>query len=272
MSQASFRCRLCDSAGLRFCYALGNDGRYRYYRCPACALVNLDLSEPLEIEHDHRGPRDPRDDADGGASGIDASFEFLRRHVPAAASLCDIGCGSGRLLHLAQRSGWKVFGLELDAELARRTAAALDIAVVAADFLDFDPPPVHLGAYDVVCLRHVLEHLPDSKLAMRRLGALLKPGGHALLEFPNVDGLGKRLKRWIVGRGWHRRRFRDGFAAGHCNEFCRESFNYLIRATGFRLIRWQTYSKKPLANAVYRRLPIGNQVRALVQTNVTGSL
>lgn len=270
MKEASFRCRLCDSAGLRFCYVLGNDGRYRYYRCPGCSLVNLDLSEPLEIEHDHRGRRDPRDDEDQAAPAIDASFAFLRRHVPAAGSLCDIGCGSGRLLHLAQRAGWRVFGLELDRELARRTADTLGIEVVAGDFLDFDPPPAQLGAYDVVCLRHVLEHLPDSKLAMQRLGALLKPGGHALLEFPNIDGLGKRLKRWLVDRGWHQRRFREGFAAGHCNEFCRESFEYLLRATGFRLVKWETYSKKPLTNAIYRRVPVGNQVRVLVQAAAGG--
>jgi SAM-dependent methyltransferase len=265
VTETSFRCRLCDSTGLRFCYALGNDGQYRYYRCPVCALVNLDLREAIEILHDHRGRRDPLDDDDSGARAIDATFEFLRRRVPAARSLCDIGCGSGRLLHLAQRSGWRVFGLELHEPLARLTAETLDIEVAAADFLGFDPPPAHLGAYEVVCLRHVLEHLPDSRLAMRRIGAMLKPGGHALLEFPNIDGLEKRFKRWLVDRGWHRRRFREGFAAGHCNEFCRESFEYLLQSTGFRLVHWETYSKKPLTNQIYRRLPIGNQVRALVQ-------
>jgi hypothetical protein len=31
------------------------------------------------------------------------------------------------------------------------------------------------------------------------------------------------------------------------------------------LLRWETYSKKPLGNFVYNRLPVGNKARALVE-------
>lgn len=196
---------------------------------------------------------------------LDASFASIQSHIPDAKSLCDIGCGNGRVLYLAKQAGWRVFGIELTADVAARTAKHLGVDVVGANFLEFEPQAEQSEAYDVVCLRHVLEHLPDSKLAMQKIRSLLKPGGHALLEFPNIQAIDKRLKRLVVNAGLHRRRFDDGFLPGHCNEFSKRSFEYLLKETGFRLARWETYSKKPLANWIYNRLHIGNKVRAVIQ-------
>lgn len=46
--EATFPCRLCGGRNLYFYFSLGNDGRFRYYRCPDCALVNYDLATGLE--------------------------------------------------------------------------------------------------------------------------------------------------------------------------------------------------------------------------------
>ena len=265
MDQANFSCRLCDSDELTLSYVQGDAGQFRYYRCRKCRLVNLDLANGIDQTQCNEVFLDPTDEHSGFDRMIDASFAFIVRHVPQAQSLCDIGCGNGRLLLLARQAGWRVFGLELEDAVAKRTADKLGVDVVGGNFLDYTPPPEHTGAYDVVCLRHVLEHLPDSKLAMQKIRTLLKPGGHALLEFPNVDGIDKRLKRWIEAKGLHRRRFRPDFMPGHCNEFCRASFRFLLGSTGFELVRWETYSKKPLSNLLYRHVPIGNKARALVR-------
>jgi predicted SAM-dependent methyltransferase len=40
------------------------------------------------------------------------------------------------------------------------------------------------GSYDVVIANHVLEHIPDDRMAMREIYRLLKPGGVALLTVP----------------------------------------------------------------------------------------
>ena len=141
----------------------------------------------------------------------------------------------------------------------------LGVEVVIGDFLEFDPAPADREAYDVVCLRHVLEHLPDSLGAMRRIRALARPGGHFLVEMPNVEALAKKWLRLVVRLGLHRRRFPENFMAGHCNEFCRQSFEFLLGKTGFRLVRWETYSKKPLSNWVFNRIPVGTKARAIAQ-------
>ena len=54
-----------------------------------------------------------------------------------------------------------------------------------------------LEKYDLVILRHVLEYLTDSSLAMKKINQLLKPSGKKLLEFPNIESLEAKIKRVI---------------------------------------------------------------------------
>jgi SAM-dependent methyltransferase len=263
--QPDFNCRLCSGTELELYYRQGNDGRFSYYKCSRCGLVNLDLSAGIDQTQYTDEWVDPRDDDARHNRENDASFDFVRRYVPQPGRLLDIGCGHGRLLYRARQAGWQVKGIELSAHTAARVAETLDVPVVAGDFLTMPLDAADADRYDLISLRHVLEHLPDSRLAMGRIRAMLAGGGRVLLEMPNIEAWDKRLKRWLVNRGVYERRYPRDFMAGHCNEFCRESLEYLLRETGFRLVRWETYSKKAIGNLIYNHLPIGNKARALVQ-------
>ena len=61
------------------------------------------------------------------------------------------------------------------------------------------------------------------------------------------------------------RKYSAEWRPGHVNEFCLQSFEYLLEQTGFELVVWWTYSNKPVANAFYRWVPIASKVRALVR-------
>lgn len=262
---ATFRCRLCGSDALRLYYRQGNDLRFHYYKCDRCGLVNLDLAHGMDQTQFTEEWVDPTDDALEQNHQNDTTFEFIRRHLPTPGAMLDVGCCNGRLLYRARSAGWQVKGNELSAKAAAAIRATLGIDCVAGDFLTMEPADEDRERYDLVCLRHVLEHLPDSRGALTRIRALLKPNGMALFEMPNIEGLDKRLKRWIVRQGFHTRRFPADFMASHCNEFCRSAFEYLAKETGFKLVRWETYSNKGLVNFLYNRIHIGNKARALVQ-------
>lgn len=256
-----FSCRLCGSPRLRLFYTQGNEDQYRFYRCAGCRLVNYDLAGGLNQEKYADTRISPRDDTHPGNRGATLTFQAVRRLLPPPARLLDLGCGNGRLLHLAHGAGYQVRGLELSPLLAEWTRTELSIEIVAGDFLSVDPRDMH----DIVILRHVLEHLPDPRKAATRLHGLLREGGHAVLEFPNIDGFGPVWKRWLRRTGLHRRRHPAGYVPGHCHEYARGSFEALLARTGFRLISWRTYSLHPVADAIYGILPVGDKVRAIVR-------
>lgn len=262
---ADFACRLCGGHDLYLYYTLGNDHQFRYFKCNHCALVNYDLIGGLDQAQYTTIFYDPTDGKQKKNLDKDQSFRFIQKAIKKPGSLLDIGCGTGRLLYLAKQAGWQAKGLELSAEMAEFVRERIGIEVQVADFLQMAPDRDDLGRYDLVVLRHVLEHLPDSVLAMEKISALLKPDGYLLLEMPNIEGLSKKWSRALVNLGLHKRRFSADFRAGHCNEFSLKSMRFLARRTGFVLLRWQTYSMKRIPNWFYNRVHVGNKARALLR-------
>lgn len=256
-------CRLCGSDNLRLCMTDGPNRDLNYYECRDCALWNYDLAAGLDqTQYTERyvSPEDPQYKPN---IDIRQSWAFLRRYAPGPGRIMDIGCGNGCLLWLARQAGGEVRGMELSEAAARAIRDDQGIDVLVADFLDYDNPDGE--RYDVVVLRHVLEHLPDSVLAMRRIGELLEDGGLALLEFPNTHSISYTLKRFLKNCGLRNRKYSDDWRPGHCNEFCRRAFEILLEKSGFQLLVWRTYSSKPLANAFYRVVPVASKARALVR-------
>jgi SAM-dependent methyltransferase len=257
------KCRLCDSDRLILYYTQGNRDEFRFYRCPVCKLVNYDISCGIDQEKYAQEYVDPFDETITSNRAQTLTHRFLKAHVRGPGRMLEIGCGNGRLLHLARQDGWTVRGLELFPFLAESVKQRLGIDVGVANFLEYRKEGGE--SYDLVLLRHVLEHLPDSKGAMRSIGSLLADGGHALLEFPNIEALDIRFQRWQRKNGLHRRTYPEGYRPGHCNEFCRESFEHLLKETGFELVVWETYSYRPVSNFIFNRVHIGNKARVILR-------
>lgn len=262
--KADFPCRLCGNPNMTLYHVMGNAGQFRYFKCPQCQLVNYDLATGLEQHHFDEPDKDPKDESERWNHDKDQSFNFVNRFVSPPGRLLDIGCGNGRLMYLAQRAGWTVKGLELSPEMAGLTQERLGAKVVVADFLTVEARQIDEDKFDLICLRHVLEHLPDCVLAMHKVRSLLAPNGYVLIEVPNVESLSKKVKRFLARCGIRRPVYPENMAIGHANEFCRASFEYLLAETGFGLERWETYSRRPLPNFVYNRLHIGSNARALI--------
>jgi SAM-dependent methyltransferase len=260
-------CRLCGCDDLILWMRDGHNVDLDYYKCGNCALWNYDLDCGLDQNQYTETYVSPEDPEHAFNQHISASWNFLRKHAGTPGSIMDIGCGSAGLLYLARNEGWQVRGMELTEQTSQAIAEDTGIDVIVANFLEYDNPENE--KYDVVVLRHVLEHLPDSILAMNKIGKLLKDNGLALLEFPNTRSMSYMTKRILKNRGMRNKKYSSDWRPGHCNEFCRESFEYLLDQTGFELVVWHTYSNKPLANAFYRVFKIASKARVLVRKKPT---
>jgi len=242
------------------------DGRNRdlnYFRCGHCGLWNYDLDCGMNQEQYTEVYVSPTVSGFRNNETQRKSWQFLKKRVPVPGRIMDIGCGNGGLLYLARCEGWEVTGMELTASAATNIKQDTGIDVIVSDFLTYRGGDT--GLYDVVVLRHVLEHLPDPILAMERIGSLLKPGGVTLMEFPNTRSFAYAWKRFLKNRGWKNKKYAEDWRPGHCNEFCKKAYALLLQKTGFELLEWRTYSNRPVTDMLLRLFPVGNKARALAR-------
>ncbi|HZN82433.1 MAG TPA: class I SAM-dependent methyltransferase [Mycobacterium sp.] len=103
---------------------------------------------------------------------------------PEVGSVLDVGCGDGFLAaRLSQRIP-TVVAVDIDQPVLARARQRFPSAPVkwrCGDILDIADD---LGAFDAVVSNATLHHLPDTRVALRRLGSLVTPGGTlALVTF-----------------------------------------------------------------------------------------
>ena len=146
-------------------------------------------------------------------------------HARPGGRLLDVGCGSGAFIAQMARLGWEAEGLEPDADavaVARR--AGLAVTQGTAEELDADGLA---GRYDAVTLNHVVEHLHDPAGVLRRIAAILRPGGTLWIATPNLRALG------------HRRYGPDWLALDpprHLVLFHRAALESLLARTGYEVL------------------------------------
>lgn len=254
-------CKLCGSDDLRLFYTQGDRDQFKFYRCPTCTLVSYDASAGINQEKYILTRLDPAAPTRQNRQHRQ-TYAFIKRHAPKPGAMLDLGCGDGTVLWLARRDGWTVKGIELFPEHTKLLRDTLQLDVDTCDVASYNGT---VDSWDCVVLTHVLEHLPDPVAALRKIKNLLKPSGVAVLEFPNIDALDARLRRWLDRLGIHRRQYAGSYVPGHVQEFCRTSFAYAARLAGLTIDVWETYAVNPVKYALYRRIPIGNKARVLVR-------
>jgi 2-polyprenyl-3-methyl-5-hydroxy-6-metoxy-1,4-benzoquinol methylase len=99
-------------------------------------------------------------------------------------NLLDVGCGGGVFLERMRDFGWKVCGLELAADVARRVEQRTGITIHVGTLPHLNLAP---QSFDAVTMWHVLEHVPNPRQLLASAAELLRPGGLLVIEVPNID-------------------------------------------------------------------------------------
>lgn len=186
-------CPVCGSGNRQ---DIGWPGPQRLLGCRDCGAVHAaDYDDPAEVYRTgyHSG---------GTGYHVDTTAEPFRAYLAQVnrqrldlvdsvtappGRWFDVGCGEGTLLLEARERGWQVGGLEpVEEAVASGRGHGLDL--VHGRLEDIEPSE----AYDVVSAVHVLEHVPDVPSTLRRLLALVRPGGHLVVEVPNWRSMNRR--------------------------------------------------------------------------------
>lgn len=120
---------------------------------------------------------------------FDDEFERLTAAEP-VMSVLEIGCGAGLFLRYLRHKGFEnVAAVDYDENLKEVLADLAGYDLHFGDASEFVESLVNKKTFDRIVLFDVIEHMPidDIVAMMRRLGAVLAPGGKILIRVPNVS-------------------------------------------------------------------------------------
>jgi SAM-dependent methyltransferase len=210
--------------------------RREYRRCTTCGHYIARLSVPVERLYSGAYV----DATYESAEGLERTYERIMGLPPErsdnaqrvrriaqrfgrAGSVLDVGSGLGVFPARMKGEGWAVTALDPDPRAAEHTRRVVGVDAVCADFFAAGD----LGAFDLVTLNKVLEHVVDPVAMLRRAGELLEVGGTVYAEVPD----GERAARDPDGG------LREEFFIEHLHVFSMSSFSLLADRAGFDALR-----------------------------------
>ncbi len=142
----------------------------------------------------------------------------------------DLGCADGQLAECLTGMGHFVVGVDTEEHKQVRDRLA---EFHQAD-LDHGVPPEVGGAYDLVLMADVLEHVRDPERLLAEARDCLAPGGRAMVSVPNIGHWYPRA-RVLLGRfDYDARGILD---RGHIRFFTRRSMESLLVRSGWHIRR-----------------------------------
>lgn len=106
----------------------------------------------------------------------------LARELGQAGDLLELGSAGGFFLEGARRAGFRVRGIELSPSATEYARRELGLEIHHGDLMQAPWPD---ASFDVAYADNVLEHTTDPIAVTRKLGALLRPGGHLVVIVPS---------------------------------------------------------------------------------------
>ena len=208
----SWRCHICHSKDKKVLAPLrGKDGgAYHAVRCLNCGLLSSDpvvRLTPEQIQEVYSKTYYDSGWCDGGLSydapekiaamekeARDQRQEIQRVTGLTTGSILDVGCSDGRYLAEFKNAGWQTCGVEVSAYSASQAREKYGLKVHCVSAEEIDPS---WGPFDLVRMKHCIEHLPDPRAVLARIAEALGPGGFLVLDTDNAGGLRSTVENSI---------------------------------------------------------------------------
>jgi SAM-dependent methyltransferase len=235
------RCPVCVDAATA---PWGSRNGQPIFECASCGLTFFDLARVTT--HDYRDYYRYTE----GWSETDIAYEVevrrrrtvrqLRRlaSLVPGRRLLDIGAGPGYFCRIALDEGWDAAGVEISARAVEIGRDRLGVT-----YVDLEAVPA--ASVDVVCCRHVVEHVTDPLGLLGALRRVLKPGGVLVVHAPHQEPLSFLVRNRLLRRP-------DTLCAlylpDHVLGFTTSSLSQVAKRAGFDTLsveatgKWSAYS------------------------------
>lgn len=249
------RCVICGDTQTRTLYTKWG---YNIGRCVRCGLVYVNPRAPqstILARYNRNYFWTEYLPALGVVDGKYDLGQFDARYAPLLGllgpasdrRLLEIGCGAGFFLKTAERSGWRVTGIELSEEAARFATEqlGLDVRTGTAESVALAPE-----TFDAAVMLDTIEHLFDPRAALAAIARALVPGGLLLIATPNF----RALSRWLLGQSWA-----VLSPLEHMYYFDEQTLSRLLERSGFKTVRLvrenAAWTPQETMNFVYTHVP-----------------
>lgn len=261
MSSLPNACPVCLGSAIESQILIGHDLLFemtdRTFSLSGCSRCHCLYMDP-PLEDDELAGFYPRHYWWRPASGLLKSFEALYRsialrdhvsfiataastatsHESSPPRLLDVGCGSGTLLALLKRRGFQVVGFDSSGEAAGIARAESGVEVLTASRLQ--DAAFADGAFDVVTMFHVLEHVSHPHDLMMEIRRILRLRGRVIVQVPNLESWQFR----VFGSRWY------GLdVPRHVINYSCSAMRYLLSHSGFRIRRVRHFNLRDNAPA-----------------------
>ena len=114
--------------------------------------------------------------------GQDRRLNLIRQFAPLeGARILDIGCGLGVYVRKFREFSDRVAGIDIDRKrLVEGARTTPGLMLSASEHLPFRD-----GAFDIVVLNEVIEHVRDDRATIAEALRVIRPGGHIVIYAPN---------------------------------------------------------------------------------------
>lgn len=205
MAKPCYDCQVCGGESVLLLVTWDrnqhtSEEHFSYMRCKVCGLIFLSkIPSSLDRYYPNKYYSLPAslEELAKLAEPERYRIEIVQQFITAGRFL-EIGPAYGILAYLAKEAGFTVDAIEMDARCCNFLAHVVGVHVIQSSH-----PQEALqnkGPYDVIVMRHVLEHLAEPWECLRQVASTLAPGGILCISTPNPDALQFKVLRSFW---WH---------------------------------------------------------------------
>lgn len=102
------------------------------------------------------------------------------------SQVLDYGCGNGDIANICDEIGHKTYAFDLPVNRP-------DCLSESVEYFNMDNFGISNVEFDIIILRHVLEHVPDPVNLIEMLATKIKDDGKIIIEVPNYESVFRKL-------------------------------------------------------------------------------
>lgn len=216
---------ICNLCSLTYSRRFLKSGTHELVQCSRCGLVRTETFRHGETSYKGDEYFTLKNQYVRQWDDFVAMFRTLVAktavYLPPPARFLDVGTGIGALLAAAREAGYRVQGVEFSPWATAFAREEKQLDVIAGTLAE---AALKSGAYEVVVLNHVLEHVENPRELLAEVRRVLADDGLLVVGVPNVASLMRSLKK---GR-WASLRPEE-----HIWHFAPPTLRRLLRETGF---------------------------------------